>query len=77
MFRVNSGCPNAPIWLVEPQSAAIVHDGDSSWLGIPETAGMLIQAMLAYWDGATRPQSLPTDRETLLPAPVTVIRRVA
>jgi hypothetical protein len=31
---------------------------------------------IAYWDGTVRAQALPTEREVLLPAPVTLVERV-
>lgn len=75
-FRKDGGLSNAPIWRLSVPSAAVIHKGDSSVLGVPDTLIKMIDNTIAYWDGYQREDSLPVTREVLLPPPVTIVERV-
>jgi hypothetical protein len=61
---------DAPIWLVE---AADAFDCDSAWLDLSGDVMTVMGRSRAYWSGERHPDNLPSDQETLLVPPVTVL----
>jgi len=76
-FRIEQSTETAPIWeLLAPKGAA-VHRGDSTLVGVPVRASMLLTNLALYWDGFLVPGGQPTNQEVLVPLPAAVVRRVA
>lgn len=74
LFRTADEDESAPIWRV--RCAAPTHDGDSRWLGMPDTPLKLLDNAGLYWQGVPCPVSFPWEHETLLPPPVEVLDAV-
>ena len=78
-FRDEQNVPDAPIWVVESERGAPVHESDSRLLGIPETTAQFIARTIVYWQGGERDAHAEstTSVEVLLAMPIRIARRAS